>query len=112
MKVGVIFLILKTVSKYVIQLLLSKVYAFLYLSKDSTANPHPLKKIFSQNIVFKKSIWKFLIYWGGGGGKREVEGILFIPKTVSKYKIQLLFSEVCTFLYLSKDREANLHPIK
>ena len=34
----------------------------------------------------------------------------FIPRTLSKHKIQLLPSKVCAFLYLSKDRVANPHP--
>ena len=42
--------------------------------------------------------------WGGVGV------ILFIPRTVSKYKIQLLPSKVCAFLYLSEDRADNPTP--
>ena len=44
----------------------------------------------------KKIFGNFL---GGGEGIRV---ILFIPRTVSKYKVQLLPSKVCDFLYLLK----------
>ena len=59
MKVGVIFLILKTVSKYEIQLLPSKVCAILYLFKERVANPHPLNKFPQNKIKFKKILKNF-----------------------------------------------------
>ena len=50
----------------------------------------------------------FLILGGGKGA----EVILFIPRTVSKHKIQLFPSEVCSILYLLKEKVANPHPLK
>ena len=44
------------------------------------------------------------------GGEERVGVILFIPRTVSKHKIQLLLWKVFTILYVSKDRVANPHP--
>ena len=44
--------------------------------------------------------------WEGAGV------ILFIPGTVSKHKIQLFPSEVCSILYLLKEKVANPHPLK
>ena len=86
---GVILFIPRTVSKYKIQLLPSEVCAILYILKEVVVNPHPLNK-FSQNIIkLKKKFWKFFFKGGVRGG--EVVGvILFIPRTVSKHKIQLL----------------------
>ena len=76
--------------------------------KERVASPHPLND-FSQNIIkIKKSFWKFLIF----GGWEVVGVIFFIPRTVSKQKIQLLPGKVCAFLYLSIDRVANPHPLK
>ena len=37
--------------------------------------------------------------------------ILFIPRTVSKHKIQLFPSKVCATLYLSKKRVAHSIPL-
>ena len=49
-----------------------------------------------------------IFLWGG-----EVVGvILFIPRTVSKHKIQLLPSKVCAILHLLKGWVANPHPLK
>ena len=42
-------------------------------------------------------------------GWRGVRVILFVPRTVSKHKIQLLPYKVCAILYQSKDRVANPH---
>ena len=47
---------------------------------------------------------------GWGGGEVGVVVILFIPRTVSKHKIQPLPCKVCAILYLSKDRVAHPHP--
>ena len=66
------------------QILLSKPCAILYLFKDGEANPTPLNN--------------FLI--------------LFVPKTVSKHKIQLVPSKVRAILYLLKERVANPHLLK
>ena len=64
---SVIFFIPRTVSKHKIQLLPSKVCAFLYVLKKRVVNPHPLKN-FSQNIIkLKKNFGNFLIVFGGGG---------------------------------------------
>ena len=50
-----------------------------------------------------------LFYFRGGKGAGV---ILFIPRTVSKHKIQLFPSEVCSILYLLKEKVANPHPLK
>ena len=65
---------------------------------------------FSQNIIkLKKNLGIF--HFGGGMRGGEVVGvILFIPRTVSKHKRQLLPCKVCAILYLSKERVANPHP--
>ena len=47
----------------------------------------------------------FLVLGGGGVGV-----ILFIPRTVSKHKIQLLPSKVCAILYLLNEWVANPPP--
>ena len=85
--------------KYLKRLLLCKPYAILYLLKDRVANRTPLNK-FLKNFL---EIFEF------SGGKEGVGVILFIPKTVSKHKVQLLPSKVCAILYLSKERVANPH---
>ena len=78
--------------------------------KRESSRPPPLKK-FPQNIIkIKKSFWKFFNFWGMVGNGVGVRVILFIPRTVSKHKIQLLPSKVCPFLYLLKERVANPHP--
>ena len=82
---GNFFIILR----YLKQLLLSKPCPILYLFKDRVANPTPLNKF----------------YFEGGWIN------LFIPRTVSKHKIQLLPSKVCAFLHLLKG-VANPHPLK
>ena len=46
------------------------------------------------------------------GGGKGVGVILFIPRTVSKHKIQLLPSKVCAIWYLFKERVAKPHPLK
>ena len=56
----------------------------------------------------KKFFWKTFLFLGGGKG---VGIILFIPRTVSKHKIQLLPSKVCAILYLLKEKVANPHPL-
>ena len=96
-RVGVILFIPRTFSKHKVQLLPSKVCAILHLFKEGVANPQPLKN-FSQNIIkMKKSFWNF---WGMSGSGEGVGVILFIPRTVSKHKIQLLPCKVCAILYL------------
>ena len=45
------------------------------------------------------------------GGGEGIGVILFIPRTVSKYKIQLLPSEVCAILYILKEGVVNPHPL-
>ena len=101
----VILFIPRTVSKHKIQLLPSKVCAIFYLLKDKVATPNSLKK-FSQNIIkiFLKN-GNFFYFWRMGRGWV----IVFIPRTVSKHKIQLLPIQVCAILYLSKDRVAIPH---
>ena len=106
---GVILFIPRTVSKHKIQLFPSEVCSILYLLKEKVANPHPLKKCSQNKIKFKKNFGKFLIF-GGGGGREGVGVILFIPRTVSKYKRQLLPCKVCAISYLSKEKVANPHP--
>ena len=83
----------------------------MYLFKERVANPHPLNKFPQNKKKFKKNFGKFLIFGGGGGGREGVGVILFIPRTVSKHKIQLLPSKVCAILYLFKERVANPHPL-
>ena len=46
------------------------------------------------------------------GGGKGAGVILFIPRTVSKHKIQLFPSEVCSILYLLKEKVANPHSLK
>ena len=46
------------------------------------------------------------------GGGKGVGVILFIPRTVSKHKIQLLPSKVCAIWYLFKKRVVKPHPLK
>ena len=94
---GSFFIILR----YLKQLLLSKPCAILYLLKDRVANPTPLNKYFKKNFLE-------IFFLGGGEG---VGVILFIPRTVSKHKVQLLPSKVCAILYLLKERVANPHPL-
>ena len=96
--------------KHKIQILPNKVCAFLYLLNKRVANLHPIKKNFQNIIKLKKNFGNFLIFWGGDGDGEGVGVIFFIPKTVSKHKIQLLPSKVCAFLYQSKERIANPHP--
>ena len=93
---GSFFIILR----YLKQLLLSKHCAILYLFKDEVANPTPLNKFF-KNIIKKKFLKNFL----------EIL-FLFIPRTVSKQKVQLLPSKVCAILDLFKVGVANPHPLK
>ena len=57
----------------------------------------------------KKIFWKTFLFLGGGKG---VGVFLFIPRTVSKHKIQLLPSKVCAILYILKERVANPNPLK
>ena len=73
------------------------------------ANPTPLNTFFKNIIQLKKFFWKTFLFLGGGKG---VGVILFIPRTVSKHKIQLLPSKVCAIWYLFKERVANPHPLK
>ena len=84
---------------------------YLVPIKKKVANPHHLKK-FSQNIIkLKKNLEIFNFFLGGGVRGGEVVGvILFIPRTVSKHKRQLLPSKVCAILHLLKDGVANPHP--
>ena len=51
----------------------------------------------------------FQFFLGGGEG---IGVILFIPRTVSKHKVQLLPSKVCTILHLLKEEVAYPHPLK
>ena len=44
--------------------------------------------------------------------KVRVGVILFIPRTVSKHKVQLLPSKVCAILHLLNKEVANPHPLK
>ena len=44
--------------------------------------------------------------------KVRVEVILFIPRTVSKHKVQLLPSKVCAIWYLLNKGVANPNPLK
>ena len=61
--------------------------------------------------IFESESFDSNIFWGGGVSGGEVVGvILFIPRTVSKHKRQLLPCKVCAILYLSKERVANPHP--
>ena len=90
---------------YLKQLLLSKPCVILYLLKDRVANPTPLNKFFKNIIKEKKFFGNFFIFRGWGGDRV----ILFISRTVSKYKVQLLPSKVCAILYLLKEGVANPH---
>ena len=63
-----------------------------------------LKKIVTNEKI---NFWNFTNFFTVGVGV-----ILFIPRTVSKHKIQLLPSKVCAIWYLSKERVANPHPLK
>ena len=47
------------------------------------------------------------IFFGGGEG---VKVVLFIPRRVSKHKVQLLPSKVCAIFHLLKEGVANPHP--
>ena len=48
-----------------------------------------------------------ILFLGGGEG---VGVILFIPRTVSKHKVQLLRSKVCAVSHLLKKKVANPTP--
>ena len=101
---GNFFIILR----YLNQLLLNKPCAILHLLKDRVANPTPLNKFF-KNIIKKIFLKNLLeIFLGGGEGARVS---LFIPRIVSKHKVQLLPSKVCAILHLFKKNVANPHPV-